>query len=137
MIVLPSTARKPMKTVLILEDEDLHRNLLGDGLEDLDGFVVKRAATVDEADRLLAEFTPDVLVLDMVMGSDHLQVIEWVRRGQQGGKLGNLPIVFVTAFSADLAELAKAIPRSQLLGKPFTFKEIREAIGRALSEGDA
>ncbi len=66
----PAPTRPPrrIRRVLVVDDSELMRALLVDIIEDLDGYqVVAEASTGFQAIRLLHEFNPDIITLDIEM----------------------------------------------------------------------
>jgi DNA-binding response OmpR family regulator len=99
----------PLATVLVVDDDVSLRLLCRVNLE-LEGFAVREASTVAEADAAVAEERPDVVLLDVhLQKDDSRNLLERLRAA-------GIPVAVVTG-SADLDEyrgLADA-----LLGKPF------------------
>lgn len=124
--------RRP--SVLLLEDDEFHRELLAEGLEEYYDYRVERAETLAEAQKVLAGGAPDLLVLDCVLGSDRFQVVEWVRELRERPGFEAVPILFVTAFYREMKDLVETIGTSSILEKPFTFEDVarrmRELLGQ-------
>ena len=96
-------------TALVVEDDAALRMLVRVNLE-LDGFVVKDAGTLDEAEAALARWRPDVVLLDVHLdGRDTLGLLARLRA--QG-----VPVALVTG-SVDLADYASQADAA--LPKPF------------------
>jgi DNA-binding response OmpR family regulator len=117
---------RPAAKVLVVDDDVSLRLLCRVNLE-LDGFTVREAATVDEADAALAEERPDVVLLDV-----HLRVGD---THQLLGRLreAGIPVALVTG-SADLNDYRGAA--DALLGKPFEPRDLVET-ARRLARVDA
>lgn len=120
--------------VLLLEDDEFHRDLLAQGLEEYYDYQVDRAETIAEAEEVLKAGTPDLLVLDCVLADDRFQVIEWVRGLRKRPKLADTPILFVTAFYREMKEQVESIPRSSILEKPFTFEDVTQKMRELLGQ---
>lgn len=119
-----------MRTILVVDDEANIRGLFREELEEA-GYRVLTAASWDEAETLLAGERPDLVTLDIRMGSgpDGIESLRRIKERHPG-----LPVVLVTAYgeyrsdfgtwaadgyvvkSADLTELKARIAR--LLGGP-------------------
>jgi DNA-binding response OmpR family regulator len=119
-----------VRTILVVDDEANIRGLFRDELEEA-GYGVLTAASWDEAEPLLARERPDLVTLDIRMGSgpDGIESLRRIKERHPG-----LPVVLVTAYgeyrsdfgtwaadgyvvkSADLTELNARI--SRLLGGP-------------------
>ena len=80
-----------MQTVLVVDDEAIVRDVVVRYLE-RDGYRTLEAADGDEAVRLLAEESPALVVLDVMLpGRDGLDVCRWIRARS------DLPIIMLTA----------------------------------------
>jgi DNA-binding NarL/FixJ family response regulator len=121
-----------MTRVLIVDDHELFRagvrGQLEPGLE-----VVGEAAGVDEALRLIAETTPDVVLLDVHMpDGGGVQVL------QRASELESMPL-FLALSASDAAEDVIAVIRAGARGyvtKSISAAELQDAIER-VREGDA
>lgn len=120
--------------VLLLEDDEFHRELLAEGLEEYYDYSVDRAETIAEAETLLKAGTPDLFVLDCVLGDDRFQVIEWVREMRMRPGLETIPILFVTAFYREMKEQVGSIKYSSILEKPFTFEDVTQKMRELLGQ---
>lgn len=121
--------------ILVLEDDQLSQELLADGLEDYYDYEVRRCSNLDEANAVLEIFTPDLLVLDLVIGDDRLAVVKWVGEIRSIEKFAKVPVLFVTAYSEkeELVARVKEIERSDLLRKPFEYDGVVERMKHLLS----
>jgi DNA-binding response OmpR family regulator len=105
--------------VLLVEDDDHIRMALRWALED-EGYEVAEAASGEEACRQVAAAAPDLMIVDLMLGSmDGFQVIREVRRTH------DLPIVVVSA-RADTHDIVAALEAGadDYVTKPFQVKEI-------------
>jgi DNA-binding NtrC family response regulator len=99
----------PVARVLVVDDDAALRILCRVNLE-LDGFAVREAATIAEAEAALAEDRPDVVLLDIhLRRSDTLELLERLRAE-------GIPVAIVTG-SADLDEHRDRA--DAVLAKPF------------------
>jgi DNA-binding NarL/FixJ family response regulator len=121
-----------MTRVLIVDDHELFRagvrGQLEPGVE-----VVGEAAGVDEALRLIAETTPDVVLLDVHMPDGG--GVEVLRRASE---LDSMPL-FLALSASDAAEDVIAVIRAGARGyvtKSISAGELQDAIER-VREGDA
>jgi DNA-binding response OmpR family regulator len=99
----------PPIRALIVDDDRALRLLCRVNLE-LDGFEVREAATVAEAEAAITAERPDVVLLDVHLGGEHTNDLLARIRGQ------GIPVALVTGSVdiADYRDLADAV-----LGKPF------------------
>jgi DNA-binding response OmpR family regulator len=105
--------------LLVVEDDDHIRTALRWALED-EGYDVAEAESGEEACQSVAVAAPDLMVLDLMLGSmDGLDVIRHVRRGL------DLPIIVVSA-RADTTDIVAALEAGadDYVTKPFEVKEI-------------
>ncbi len=101
---------------VLVVDDDLSLRLLCRVNLELDGFSVREAATLAEAEAALADERPDVVLLDMHLQQDDARQLLDQLRG------AGIPVALVTG-SVDLAEYAGAA--DEVLGKPFEPQEAR------------
>src|SRR6266446_7539723 len=80
--------------ILIVEDEEALALLLRYNLE-AEGYEVETVARGDEADLLLKEHSPDLVILDWMLPG--LSGIELCRRLRARGETKRLPIIMLTA----------------------------------------
>lgn len=110
--------------ILLLDDDSSHRSLLAAGLEQDYGYEVARAETLEEAEERLANFTPDLLLLDLVLAKNRFRVIDWVKELRMRPALARTPILFVTAYYREMQEQVSRVDNSDTLAKPFTFEDV-------------
>jgi DNA-binding response OmpR family regulator len=105
--------------LLVVEDDDHIRTALRWALED-EGYDVAEAASGEEACQAVALAAPDLMVVDLMLGTmDGYEVIRHVRRSH------DLPIIVVSA-RADTADIVAALEAGadDYVTKPFQVKEI-------------
>ena len=105
--------------ILIVEDDDSIRTALRWALED-EGYDVAEAASGEEAVRMVGIAAPDMMIVDLMLGSmDGFAVIREVRRGH------DLPVVVVSA-RADTQDIVAALEAGadDYVTKPFQIREI-------------
>jgi DNA-binding response OmpR family regulator len=105
--------------LLVVEDDDPIRTALRWALED-EGYDVAEAVSGEEAVRAVAVAAPDMMVVDLMLGSmDGFAVIREVRRDH------DLPIIVVSA-RADTHDIVAALEAGadDYVTKPFEVKEI-------------
>ena len=113
--------RTHVKTVLVVDDERSLRLLCRVNLE-LDGHVVHEAETLAEARELIEQEPPDVILLDLHVGSeDGLDLLDEV-------EALDLPIrVVLLSGTSDVSpELRSRV--SGVLGKPFELGRLAAAV---------
>jgi DNA-binding response OmpR family regulator len=105
--------------LLVVEDDDHIRTALRWALED-EGYDVAEAGSGEEALQAVAVSAPDLMVVDLMLGSmDGVDVIRQVRRAL------DLPIIVVSA-RADTSDIETALDAGadDYVTKPFAVKEI-------------
>jgi len=113
--------RTQVKTVLVVDDERSLRLLCRVNLE-LDGHVVHEAATLAEARDLIEQESPDVILLDLHVGSeDGLELLDEV-------EALDLPVrvVLLSGTSEVSPELRTRV--AGVLGKPFELGRLAAAV---------
>ena len=114
-----------LPSVLVVDDDDLLRTLVLRQVERL-GHDAIGAATVEEARRVLSERQVDLMLSDVRLGGD-VNGNELVAEAlsQHPG----LAVVMMSGLAGDaLQPGGNEVP---LLGKPFTFEQLRAALARA------
>ena len=105
--------------LLIVEDDDHIRTSLRWALED-EGYEVEEAVSGEEACRRVQHAAPDLLLVDLMLGSmDGYAVIREIRRAH------DMPIIVVSA-RADTHDIVAALETGadDYVTKPFQVKEI-------------
>lgn len=119
-----------MKRVLVIDDEPDIRTLVNLTLT-REGYEVSVAADGAEGLRLLTEFRPDVVLLDLRMPV--VNGWRFLEMAREAGELENVRVVAISAHTGKpAAEDAKAAGCDAYISKPFTTEELLEAV-----EGDA
>ena len=113
-------------TVLVCDDERAMRALMRATLE-LDDYDIVEAGDGDEAIRLARQFTPDVVLLDVMMpGRTGIEVLEELRADAD---LAAVPVVVVTAsIQREDRERATAAGATAVVAKPFSPRELRAIV---------
>ncbi len=116
----PSTARAPLKRVLIIEDHEDMRDALAEILS-LEGYQVCAASDGEKALDEARLHRPDIILLDLMMPVMN----GWQFRAEQmkDPALASVPVIVMSAFSSDIDAAA-------LLPKPFLMEEMLEAVRR-------
>jgi DNA-binding NtrC family response regulator len=96
--------------LVLVVDDDRNLRTLSRTILELEGFDVREAATVEEAESALAETCPAVVLLDVHLGGSATEAL-FARLRADG-----IPVAAVTG-TADLAEVAQRADAT--LTKPF------------------
>ena len=114
--------------VLIADDDQTIRALLGDMLVDL-GHVVVTATNGAEAVELCAREAPDVVILDFLMPK--LSGLDALKAMRERGLV--MPAVLLTAISdASMRDVEGFEAPDAVLEKPFKKRTIEKALAKAM-----
>jgi CheY-like chemotaxis protein len=123
------------KTILIIEDDTLHRDMLTTALSK-QGFSVVTATEGNEALNLLSSRpVPDLIFLDMLLRSGNFDGWWFLHQRQHIPALAAIPVVITTALIVASEEWAGSLGASGLLRKPFDSAALLAEVHRLL--GDA
>jgi CheY-like chemotaxis protein len=132
-LLTPVEKSANFETVLVVEDEDIVRELVCEVLED-QGYNVLRARDGIEALNLTADFDGEIhlLVTDVIMPN--------MNGHELAGKLSELrpdmKILYVSGYSDnDIGDHGTLDPRHELLQKPFTPQTLARKIREVIREG--
>lgn len=117
------------RTVLVVEDEELLREMISMALEDA-GFLVIEAGTAEEGLGVLMNRPVNALLTDIRLpgAMDGWQLAERARSIDP-----NLPVIYVTGYSAHMPE---RVANSIFLRKPYMPSAIIEAIEKLIGDVD-
>ena len=118
--------------ILVVEDNQLNRELLRDWLE-VEGYEVWSAADLNASYEVFSKRCPDVVLLDINLGKDDgLDLVAWMR---QEPELWEIPVIAVTAHAlvAEQQGILQAGCRA-CLSKPIDFQLLREELSRWLQD---
>ncbi|MDB5883808.1 MAG: hybrid sensor histidine kinase/response regulator, partial [Ramlibacter sp.] len=120
----------PRRTLLVVDDQPLQRQLLAGLLVPL-GFTVTEAASGRECLEIIDSGAPDLILLDITMDDlDGWQTAELIRAKVPAAAL---PIVFVSGNLFDhRPERITALGCQGFVSKPVIESELLDALGRAL-----
>jgi len=123
--------RAERHTVLLVEDEDDLRDIVGDVLEE-NGYEVIPAGNGKQAMDFLynTDTLPSVIVLDLMMPI--VSGWECLRAIQSEERLASIPVLVVTAIGRDRPRGVTA-----LLKKPFSIADLLESVRRLSTSGPA
>src|SRR6266849_1590162 len=121
--------------ILVVEDNQLNRELLRDWLE-VEGYEVWCAADLKESYEVFSKRRPDAILLDINLGKDDgLDLLAWML---QKTETREIPVIAVTAHAlvAEQERILKAGCRA-CLSKPVDFEQLREELNSRLQEPKA
>jgi DNA-binding response OmpR family regulator len=118
-----------MRTIVILEDEFSLAEVLAATLSDL-GFRAYTAANGAQGLKLMAEYNPDLVLLDFMMPI--LDGPGVLRAMHADGSLSTIPVVMMSSLP-ELTVRLHCSGYSAFLRKPFAFDHLVATIERALA----
>jgi CheY-like chemotaxis protein len=120
------------RCVLVVEDNQLNRELLRDWLE-MEDYQVWSAADLKASYEVFSKRLPDAVLLDINLGEDDgLDLLAWMR---QRPETREIPVIAVTAHAlvAEQERILKAGCRA-CLSKPVDFQLLRKELHRWLRD---
>ena len=124
-----------MKRVLIIDDEAEFTRLLRMNLEKVGGFAVRVENSSENAMETAREFSPDVILLDIVMPG--LDGGDLCVRFQADPKLQKVPVIIVSALVSndETSQDAVAVSGDQIIvAKPVSMEKMLHSIEEALKK---
>jgi len=122
--------RRPMATILLIDDEEQVRILFKVALEEA-GYRVLTAENGQHGLRLLEDQAVDLILVDIFMPEmDGLEVILWLRESRCASK-----IIAITGRSGmkNFLDIAKYLGAHGTLMKPFSVQELLDAVSAQLN----
>jgi two-component system, cell cycle response regulator DivK len=120
------------QNILVVEDNQLNRELLCDWLE-MEGYEVWFATDLNTSYEVLAKRLPNAVLLDINLGAENgLDLVAWMRRKPA---LGEIPVIAVTAHAlvTEQEQILRAGCRA-CLSKPINFEELREQLNHWMQD---
>lgn len=112
----------PQPHVLIIEDEPAQREVLAYNLQ-AEGFRITQAADGEEGLIMVAEDTPDVIVLDWML--PQVSGIEVCRRLKMSGETKAIPIIMLSAKSEEIDKVrGLETGADDYVVKPYSVAEL-------------
>ena len=108
------------RTVLVIDDDDILRKTLTNGLRN-EGFNVLSSESAENADKILSRISVDAIILDrMLTGMDGLSFLQKLRTS--GNKT---PVIMLTAMTGSENTISGlSSGANDYLAKPFQFREL-------------
>lgn len=125
-------ANKDAARILIVEDDASLRRLLEMRLT-IDGYVTRAAADGADALAMLDEWTPDVVVADVMM--PRLSGLSLCRAIRDQPRLASIPVILLTArnFDDEIEAVVK-LGGVTFMSKPFDAEALNTALRAALAD---
>ena len=124
--------RRPSKTVMIVEDNELNMKLFHD-LLDAHGYRTLQTRNGMEALRLAREQRPDLILMDIQLPEvSGLEVTKWLKDDED---LCDIPVIAVTAFAMKGdEERIRQGGCEAYISKPISIATFLDAVRRHLGE---
>jgi DNA-binding response OmpR family regulator len=119
-----------MAATLMIVDDDPQLMRVLSMFFDLEGFHVIQARNGREALDILLEYSPEIILLDLMMpeiGGE--EVVKQIRANR---KLRHVPVIIFTAAETREEEL-RAAGASYFIAKPFSLDGLRNVVEEAIS----
>jgi CheY-like chemotaxis protein len=125
-------ANKDAARILIVEDDASLRRLLEMRLT-IDGYATRAAADGADALAMLDEWTPDVVVADVMM--PRLSGLSLCRAIRDQPRLASIPVILLTArnFDDEIEAVVK-LGGVTFMSKPFDAEALNTALRAALAD---
>jgi two-component system, chemotaxis family, response regulator PixH len=117
--------------VLVVDDDPFIRATITMALKGTK-YVVRPAASAEEAVSMLENWRPDILMTDAMMpGPSGFVLIETIKSHPS---CGDIPVILVTCLENPDGTVRDASGKADItVGKPFKVAQIHEALGSAVS----
>jgi CheY-like chemotaxis protein len=118
------------KCILVIDDEEYIRRMIGFVLEG-SGFEVIQAASTEDGLEIMRTYHPDVVTLDLMM--PERSGLDLLATKQADPQICDIPSIIITAVGirADL-EKARQLGASATLNKPFSQRQLVDTIRSVL-----
>lgn len=122
-----SVRTKPLKTVLVVDDEPIVRDVVVRYLERA-GYRTLEAEDGDTARDAIERSDPDLVVLDVMLpGTDGLELCRWIRSTSQ------LPVIMLTARGEEADRIVGLeLGADDYVTKPFSPRELAARVRSVL-----
>lgn len=112
--------------ILVVEDDHNIRELICQSLQQAE-YQVQSCIDVESAQKLVAEFTPDCLIIDwMLPDSSGIELIRWLRRQ---GPYSQLPVLMLTARAQESDKiLGLDSGADDYMTKPMSLRELQARV---------
>ena len=125
---------KTAKTILVIEDDDLHRELMRMTLEKRGYAVLTAEDGVRGYDQAVST-TPDLIITDVKMpGADGFQVVRHVRDTPE---IASTPILVTTGYGTGNATFTLGLGADAYEPKPLNPESFVASVGRLLDSGQS
>lgn len=122
---------KPQSSILIVDDDDIFRELLASFFADAD-FKVHTAINGNDAFSVFLKEKPDVVITDVIMPIEN--GIDFAKKVIATGT--KVPIIFISGYTSnkDLLEIKNSECWAGIFAKPFVENELLQHVHLKLEE---
>ncbi|HWG46801.1 MAG TPA: response regulator [Gemmataceae bacterium] len=122
------------KTILIIEDNSIQREVLATELRQHGFRVLSAPDGQDALNRLSNGPLPDLILLDMLLPSGECDGWWFLNQRQDIPALSSVPVVIMTSLSVSCETWAASLGAAGLLRKPFDVESLLSEIRHYLGE---
>ena len=125
----------PFRKIMVVEDEPFLLKIISTVLRaDAPEVEITLAADGVEALEKLRDFTPDVLLVDVLM--PNMDGISFVKRLQQDAAMADIPVIFATAMAQEVnfQPILKQHNVVGVISKPYSVETLVPRISAMVSE---
>lgn len=114
---------------LLIVDDNLKVAKSLESILGIDGYICDCATTSDEAMTLIKENKPDVVLLDIMLGSENgIDCLKKIKKD-----FINLPVIMITGYGTiENAVLSMKLGAFDFIQKPFNFEHLKQIINNAI-----
>ena len=123
------------KRILVVDDNPVNLKLASEVLR-LEGYAVEQAMDAEQAQELLRESVPDLVLMDIALpGMDGLALTRWIKAD---ARLSRVPVVALTAFAmkGDDQKIIEA-GCDGYIAKPIDTRDLPRRVAQFLEPGKA
>ncbi len=124
---------KTLNTLLYIDDDEISRALVKISLELIGGYSLNLSASGIEALETLKDFSPDMILLDLMM--PNMGGIEVLKKIKMQKAFKKTPIILITGQSElESPELSKELAVIGIINKPFNPIQLSEQVQKLWNE---
>jgi CheY-like chemotaxis protein len=124
---------KILNTLLYIDDDENLRSLVKMSLEVIGGYTLKLSASGTEALEVLKDFSPDIILLDLIM--PNMNGIEVLKKIKMQNAFKNPPIILMTGQSDfEQLKLSKELAIIGIINKPFDPIQLSKQVQKIWNE---
>ncbi|MCP4575269.1 MAG: PAS domain S-box protein [Deltaproteobacteria bacterium] len=130
-IALPAKGEKGRVRVLVVDDDDMFREMIVEILKMDSAFSIEESPNGMDACIKLGAFRPDLLILDIRMPD--MSGVEVCRRIKEDPEFGNMKVIVITGFPEDDdARKISGMGFNNFCSKPFKMKDFEAMVQKVL-----